>query len=160
MVKLYSKSSAKWVLDLKGTQSFLPWFSLLQNAASAFSERYLGAKTDSRVYTVKYPPFFLLCFRMLSSDNELGGLYKRTCQWHGGFPSVSFLQMANLAHRAGQLLEKQYLIIHPTADGRTQCFLFSKYHSKYVRAQSLTAISSSPPQKKFTSSTQPNSSTI
>ncbi|KAF7656562.1 hypothetical protein LDENG_00039470 [Lucifuga dentata] len=25
-------------------------------------------------------------------------------------------QMANLAHRAGQLLEKQYLIIHPTAD--------------------------------------------
>uniref|UniRef100_A0AAQ5XWR6 Dipeptidyl-peptidase 6b n=1 Tax=Amphiprion ocellaris TaxID=80972 RepID=A0AAQ5XWR6_AMPOC len=43
--------------------------------ASAFSERYLGAKTDSRVYTT-----------------------------------------ANLAHRAGQLLEKQYLIIHPTAD--------------------------------------------
>uniref|UniRef100_A0A3B4Z177 Dipeptidyl peptidase like 6 n=1 Tax=Stegastes partitus TaxID=144197 RepID=A0A3B4Z177_9TELE len=43
--------------------------------ASAFSERYLGAKTDSRVYS-----------------------------------------MANLAHRAGQLLEKQYLIIHPTAD--------------------------------------------
>ncbi|GAA6234448.1 dipeptidyl aminopeptidase-like protein 6 isoform X2 [Lates japonicus] len=43
--------------------------------ASAFSERYLGLKTDSRVYT-----------------------------------------MANLAHRAGQLLEKQYLIIHPTAD--------------------------------------------
>uniref|UniRef100_A0A667ZCK8 Dipeptidyl-peptidase 6b n=1 Tax=Myripristis murdjan TaxID=586833 RepID=A0A667ZCK8_9TELE len=26
-------------------------------------------------------------------------------------------QMANLAHRAGQLLDKQYLIIHPTADG-------------------------------------------
>ncbi|XP_056247928.1 dipeptidyl aminopeptidase-like protein 6 isoform X3 [Seriola aureovittata] len=43
--------------------------------ASAFSERYLGLKTDSRVYT-----------------------------------------MTNLAHRAGQLLEKQYLIIHPTAD--------------------------------------------
>uniref|UniRef100_A0A671YZ35 Dipeptidyl-peptidase 6b n=1 Tax=Sparus aurata TaxID=8175 RepID=A0A671YZ35_SPAAU len=43
--------------------------------ASAFSERYLGSKTDSRVYT-----------------------------------------MANLAHRAGQLLQKQYLIIHPTAD--------------------------------------------
>ncbi|XP_060940676.1 dipeptidyl aminopeptidase-like protein 6 [Limanda limanda] len=43
--------------------------------ASAFSERYLGLKTDSRVYT-----------------------------------------NANLAHRAVQLLEKQYLIIHPTAD--------------------------------------------
>uniref|UniRef100_A0A665U1Y5 Dipeptidyl-peptidase 6b n=1 Tax=Echeneis naucrates TaxID=173247 RepID=A0A665U1Y5_ECHNA len=43
--------------------------------ASAFSERYLGLKTDSRVYTI-----------------------------------------SNLAHRAGQLLEKQYLIIHPTAD--------------------------------------------
>uniref|UniRef100_A0A8C2Z8E4 Dipeptidyl-peptidase 6b n=1 Tax=Cyclopterus lumpus TaxID=8103 RepID=A0A8C2Z8E4_CYCLU len=43
--------------------------------ASAFSERYLGSKTDARVYT-----------------------------------------MANLAHRAGQLLQKQYLIIHPTAD--------------------------------------------
>uniref|UniRef100_A0A1A8E8N7 Dipeptidyl-peptidase 6b n=1 Tax=Nothobranchius kadleci TaxID=1051664 RepID=A0A1A8E8N7_NOTKA len=43
--------------------------------ASAFSERYLGPKTDSRVYT-----------------------------------------MANLAHRAGLLSEKQYLIIHPTAD--------------------------------------------
>ncbi|XP_023191910.1 dipeptidyl aminopeptidase-like protein 6 isoform X3 [Xiphophorus maculatus] len=43
--------------------------------ASAFSERYLGPKTDSRVYT-----------------------------------------MANLAHRAGRLLEKQFLIIHPTAD--------------------------------------------
>uniref|UniRef100_A0A8P4KCZ4 Dipeptidyl-peptidase 6b n=1 Tax=Dicentrarchus labrax TaxID=13489 RepID=A0A8P4KCZ4_DICLA len=43
--------------------------------ASAFSERYLGPKTDSRVY-----------------------------------------MMANLAHRAGQLLQKQYLIIHPTAD--------------------------------------------
>uniref|UniRef100_A0AAQ4RKR5 Dipeptidyl-peptidase 6b n=1 Tax=Gasterosteus aculeatus aculeatus TaxID=481459 RepID=A0AAQ4RKR5_GASAC len=43
--------------------------------ASAFSERYLGSKTDSRVY-----------------------------------------MMANLANRAGQLLQKQYLIIHPTAD--------------------------------------------
>ncbi|KAM7379359.1 hypothetical protein PAMP_004921 [Pampus punctatissimus] len=43
--------------------------------ASAFSERYLGSKTDSRVYT-----------------------------------------MANLGQRAGQLQEKQYLIIHPTAD--------------------------------------------
>ncbi|XP_020779652.1 dipeptidyl aminopeptidase-like protein 6b [Boleophthalmus pectinirostris] len=43
--------------------------------ASAFSERYLGSKTDARVYT-----------------------------------------MANLAHRAGQLVEKQYLIVHPTAD--------------------------------------------
>ncbi|XP_075953479.1 A-type potassium channel modulatory protein DPP6-like [Anarhichas minor] len=43
--------------------------------ASAFSERYLGSKTDSRVYTT-----------------------------------------ANLAHRPGQLLQKQYLIIHPTAD--------------------------------------------
>uniref|UniRef100_A0A8D3BFP8 Dipeptidyl-peptidase 6b n=1 Tax=Scophthalmus maximus TaxID=52904 RepID=A0A8D3BFP8_SCOMX len=43
--------------------------------ASAFSERYLGLKTDSRVYT-----------------------------------------LANLAHRAGLLLEKQFLIIHPTAD--------------------------------------------
>ncbi|XP_061696182.1 dipeptidyl aminopeptidase-like protein 6b [Syngnathoides biaculeatus] len=42
---------------------------------SAFSERYLGLKTDSRVYT-----------------------------------------MSNLAHRAGQLVQKQYLIIHPTAD--------------------------------------------
>ncbi|XP_028988433.1 dipeptidyl aminopeptidase-like protein 6 isoform X2 [Betta splendens] len=43
--------------------------------ASAFSERYLGSRTDSRVYTA-----------------------------------------ANLAHRAGQLQEKRYLIIHPTAD--------------------------------------------
>uniref|UniRef100_A0A3P9J9T5 Dipeptidyl-peptidase 6b n=1 Tax=Oryzias latipes TaxID=8090 RepID=A0A3P9J9T5_ORYLA len=43
--------------------------------ASAFSERYLGPKTDSRVYA-----------------------------------------MTNLANRAAQLLEKQYLIIHPTAD--------------------------------------------
>ncbi|CAJ1072300.1 dipeptidyl aminopeptidase-like protein 6 isoform X1 [Xyrichtys novacula] len=43
--------------------------------ASAFSERYLGSRTDSRVYT-----------------------------------------LANLAHRAGQLSQKQYLIIHPTAD--------------------------------------------
>uniref|UniRef100_A0A8C5HIT4 Dipeptidyl aminopeptidase-like protein 6 n=2 Tax=Gouania willdenowi TaxID=441366 RepID=A0A8C5HIT4_GOUWI len=43
--------------------------------ASAFSERYLGTKTDSRVYS-----------------------------------------MASLAHRASQLMNKQYLIIHPTAD--------------------------------------------
>uniref|UniRef100_A0A3Q2QB57 Dipeptidyl-peptidase 6b n=1 Tax=Fundulus heteroclitus TaxID=8078 RepID=A0A3Q2QB57_FUNHE len=43
--------------------------------ASAFSERYLGPKTDSRVYMT-----------------------------------------ANLARRAGLLLDKQYLIIHPTAD--------------------------------------------
>ncbi|TNM98234.1 hypothetical protein fugu_014480 [Takifugu bimaculatus] len=43
--------------------------------ASAFSERYLGSKTDSRAYT-----------------------------------------MANLVHRAHQLLQKQFLIIHPTAD--------------------------------------------
>ncbi|XP_061776321.1 dipeptidyl aminopeptidase-like protein 6 isoform X2 [Nerophis ophidion] len=43
--------------------------------ASAFSERYLGPKTDSRAYT-----------------------------------------LANLALRAGQLMQKQYLIIHPTAD--------------------------------------------
>lgn len=33
-----------------------------------------------------------------------------------------FLQMANLAHRAGQLLQKQYLIIHPTADGNRHMF--------------------------------------
>lgn len=33
------------------------------------------------------------------------------------FSICSFFQMANLAHRAGQLLQKQYLIIHPTADG-------------------------------------------
>ncbi|XP_015228068.1 PREDICTED: dipeptidyl aminopeptidase-like protein 6 isoform X2 [Cyprinodon variegatus] len=43
--------------------------------ASAFSERYLGPKRDSRVYMA-----------------------------------------ANLSQRAGRLLEKQYLIIHPTAD--------------------------------------------
>uniref|UniRef100_A0A7N8X0A4 Dipeptidyl-peptidase 6b n=1 Tax=Mastacembelus armatus TaxID=205130 RepID=A0A7N8X0A4_9TELE len=49
--------------------------NILSLVSSAFSERYLGSKTDSRVYT-----------------------------------------MANLAHRAGQLLDKQYLIIHPTAD--------------------------------------------
>lgn len=42
----------------------------------------------------------------------------------GGFSSFSFLQMANLAHRAGQLLQKQYLIIHPTADGNRHMFYF------------------------------------
>lgn len=35
-----------------------------------------------------------------------------------GSPSLVFPQGANLAHRAGQLLQKQYLIIHPTADGK------------------------------------------
>lgn len=33
-------------------------------------------------------------------------------------PSLLFFpQMANLAHRAGLLAQRQYLIIHPTADG-------------------------------------------
>lgn len=31
--------------------------------------------------------------------------------------------MANLAHRASQFLDKKFLIIHPTADGATFCFL-------------------------------------
>lgn len=30
--------------------------------------------------------------------------------------------MANLVHRAHQLLQKQYLIIHPTADGKKALF--------------------------------------
>uniref|UniRef100_A0A3B4TXZ7 Dipeptidyl-peptidase 6b n=1 Tax=Seriola dumerili TaxID=41447 RepID=A0A3B4TXZ7_SERDU len=58
--------------------------------ASAFSERYLGLKTDSRVYT-----------------------------------------MTNLAHRAGQLLEKQYLIIHPTADGKGHSVHF-QHTAKFI----------------------------
>lgn len=30
--------------------------------------------------------------------------------------------MANLAHRASQFMDKKFLIIHPTADGRTRIF--------------------------------------
>jgi len=83
----------------------IPYF---QMAASAFSERYLGSKTDARVYTVT-----LECLTMFS---------RREPMWSPGSLcevdlSLSFLQTANLAHRAGQLLQKQYLIIHPTADG-------------------------------------------
>lgn len=83
-------------------------------AASAFSERYLGSKTDSRAYTVRALEL-----------GKVGG--------HGGASSKMLLtlllvfvavsppttsQMANLVHRAHQLLQKQYLIIHPTADGK------------------------------------------
>lgn len=74
-------------------------------AASAFSERYLGPKTDSRVYTVK-------TFQYLNQrDFKWAEFWVMECLF-------VFLQMANLAHRAGQLLQKQYLIIHPTADGK------------------------------------------
>lgn len=35
--------------------------------------------------------------------------------------------MANLVHRAHQLLQKQYLIIHPTADGKALCAQLNAY---------------------------------
>ena len=34
----------------------------------------------------------------------------------------SLLQMANLAHRASQFLNKKFLIVHPTADGMMTTF--------------------------------------
>lgn len=99
-VLLFSKDS--WSLSVSAA------------TASAFSERYLGSKTDSRVYSVKLfhhvptlPRF--LCIKvqkrwMIMKTNAICLL-------------LFFPQMANLAQRAGQLAQKQYLIIHPTADG-------------------------------------------
>lgn len=84
--------------------------------ASAFSERYLGSKTDSRVYSVKLLPTVLwpkVQKRwMIMKTNAIRSF-------------LFFPQMANLAQRAGLLAQKQYLIIHPTADGNWDFSFFS-----------------------------------
>lgn len=53
--------------------------------------------------------------------------------------------MANLAHRAGRLLEKNYLIIHPTADGdeiffssALQSIKYCDWHLIYLSPLSVT----------------------
>lgn len=48
------------------SNSFYPLFKM---AASAFSERYLGSKTDSRVYTVKFQHFISLSSMLLLKWN-------------------------------------------------------------------------------------------
>lgn len=54
--------------------------------------------------------------------------------------SFSFIQMANLGHRAGQLLEKQYLIIHPTADGNNDVWYIISQFCKKLKVNYLTVI--------------------
>lgn len=41
--------------------------------------------------------------------------------------------MANLAHRASQFMDKKFLIIHPTADGRSGIIII--FITKYVKKQ-------------------------
>lgn len=100
--------------------------SFPSSSASAFSERYLGSpKTDSRVYQVDFQHFTLsngcveskgLFQGVMSTRRKVRKTVSKSVlnDW---FFSFSFFQMANLAHRGGQLLDKQYMIIHPTADG-------------------------------------------
>lgn len=85
----------------------------LFSAASAFSERYLGLpKPDPRAYAVGSAPTPSVSLTVIDRSPLS--------------PSRLFFtpQMANLAHRASQFLDKKFLIIHPTADGATLfCFL-------------------------------------
>ena len=96
---------------------YIPWCELLNSfllmtslPASAFSERYLGQpKPDPRAYAVcllysafTWTPYVgPLCFS-IGLLNNIVGIHP---------------QMANLAHRASQFLDKKFLIVHPTADG-------------------------------------------
>lgn len=118
-------------------------------AASAFSERYLGSKTDSRAYTVRA----LRCF---CSDGD--GVSSLKVVVMGCFcPPPP--QMANLVHRAHQLLQKQYLIIHPTADGKKA--LSSHYNAYLTGNYGISGISLIfSLQKKSIFSTRPNLSII
>lgn len=95
-------------------------FFFLQIAASAFSERYLGLKTDSRVYSVKSHHFCLFIQIMHFWGRLRGLLSKVHIDDMVDFLLPLFLQMTNLAQGnfAEQLKDKQYLIIHPTADGK------------------------------------------
>lgn len=77
-------------------------------AASAFSERYLGSpRSNPRVYEVNL--FLLRYTHPLLSPSFPVTLHHRV------YSLLS--QMSSLAHRAGQLEDKNFLIIHPTADG-------------------------------------------
>uniref|UniRef100_A0A673LCL9 A-type potassium channel modulatory protein DPP6 n=1 Tax=Sinocyclocheilus rhinocerous TaxID=307959 RepID=A0A673LCL9_9TELE len=74
--------------------------------ASAFSERYLGPpKPDRRAYEVHFLFYNLyFVFTVLTTLTVY---------------SLIFPQMANLAYRASQFIDKKFLIIHPTADDGT-----------------------------------------
>lgn len=64
-------------------------------------------------------------------------------------------QMANLAHRAHQLVQKEYLIIHPTADGKKASLAhFNAHLTEEMHKMSFFPTSSL--QKKSIFSTQPN----
>lgn len=77
------------------------------SAASAFSERYLGSpRANPRVYEVNF--LFLAASHSHTHPLTLHTLAR----------FLLFLsQMSSLAQRAGQLEDKNFLIIHPTADG-------------------------------------------
>lgn len=57
-----------------------------------------------------------------------------------GFFALFPPQMANLVHRAHQLLQKQYLIIHPTADGKKA--LFTHFNAYLTGKYGILCISS------------------
>lgn len=62
--------------------------------------------------------------------------------------------MANLAHRASQFMEKKFLIIHPTADGKSSIAEQNKFLEEYTNLM-FHHLSS---QKKSISNIQQNSS--
>lgn len=82
-------------------------------AASAFSERYLGSpRSNPRVYEVN---LFLLHYANTHFPQPyIIIIIIMVCFLF--FHSL-LSQMSSLAHRAGQLEDKSFLIIHPTADG-------------------------------------------
>ncbi|XP_077364842.1 A-type potassium channel modulatory protein DPP6 isoform X2 [Festucalex cinctus] len=63
-------------------------------------------------------------------------------------PDPRAYAMANLAHRASQFLDKKFLIIHPTADGKNMAPRTAQF--------AIFSVSCIFSQKKFTSSIRPN----
>lgn len=123
--ELYGKTLHISFISIRSKGQRLTRLFIVSPAASAFSERYLGSKTDSRVYTVKLRPLTLkTCSQSGQGWSEGSFIQEVVCGANGIF-LLFVLQMANLAHRAGQLLQKQYLIIHPTADGNRHVVFLS-----------------------------------
>lgn len=134
-VLLFSKDS--WSLSFSAT------------AASAFSERYLGSKTDSRVYSVKR---FHHVFPH-RSDGWSWRLMQFTC--------VSFSCRWRIWHRERASSRRSSIWSSTQLLMVTEPFHFSvwgHFTSECNADAVVTRLSnlSSPPQKRFTSSTRPN----
>ncbi|KAF3836220.1 hypothetical protein F7725_028778 [Dissostichus mawsoni] len=110
--------------------------------ASAFSERYLGLpKPDPRAYTVRFhfnsdvsnSVIIIVVFHLI--------LFVAVC--------LITPQMANLAHKASQFMDKKFLIIHPTADEKVHFQHTAKFISQLINEKANYTLQIYPDEGHF-----------